>query len=165
MIEIYIGLGSNMGNKEENIRKAIECIKEKCKILKTSSLYETEPVGYEQQDWFFNGVIKAETELEAQPLLKFLQEIEEKLGRVRKIKDGPRIIDLDLLLYGDQIITDENLIVPHPRMQERGFVLIPLNEIEPNFVHPILQKTIQILLSELPKEKEVRKISRWMLLQ
>lgn len=166
MISIcYIAFGSNIGSREQNIRNAIRSLEEKCKILNISSLYETEPMYYENQDRFLNGVLKVQTYLTPQELLEFILSTEAKLGRVRTIKNMPRTIDLDILFYGDQVIKEENLIVPHPKIQERGFVLIPLNQIEPDLVHPVLQKTVKELLSELPKEKVVRKISNEMQLK
>jgi len=126
---IYIGLGSNLGNKEENIHGAIEFIREKCEILKTSSLYEAEPVGYKDQDWFLNCVIKAETSLSPRELLRFLQSIESKLGRVLTVKNGPRIIDLDILFYNGVVVQEDDLVIPHLRLHERLFVLMPLCEI------------------------------------
>ena len=141
-MNVYIGLGSNLGDKEENIKKAITLLKQKCRILKISSLYETEPMYYKDQDWFLNCAIKIETDLTPLELFSFLQSIEKKLGRVRTIKYGPRIIDLDILFYGNKIINDDKLIVPHPKLHERLFVLEPLNEICPNFVHPVLKESI-----------------------
>lgn len=149
MVNVFIGIGSNLDDKEENIKKAIELIMEKCEILKISSLYETEPVGYKRQDWFLNCAICTETELKPMELLDFLQSIEKKLGRVRTIKNGPRTIDLDILFYGDKIINEDMLIIPHPRLHERLFVLEPLKELSPNFVHPLLNRSIEELRSRL----------------
>lgn len=151
MADVFIGIGSNIGDREENIRKAISLIKEKCKILKMSPLYETEPVGYRKQGWFLNCAVKVKTDLKPQKLLEFLQSIEKRLGRVRTIKNGPRTIDLDILFYGKKIINEDNLIVPHPRLHERLFVLEPLNDICPDFVHPILKKSIKGLYSVVKK--------------
>ena len=147
MNDVYIGIGSNLGNKEENIEKAIDLIKEKCKILKVSSLFETEPMYYKNQDWFLNCAIKIETKLNPQELLAFLQSIEKILGRVMTIKNGPRTIDLDILFYSDEVIKTNNLTIPHPRLHKRLFVLEPLKEICPEFVHPILKKSISKLCS------------------
>ena len=145
MVVCYLGIGSNLGNKDETIRKSIKLMEEKCKILKGSSLYETNPVGYKDQDLFLNCAIKAETELKPLELLGFLQSIEKKIGRIRTIKNGPRTIDLDILFYNKKIINKEKLIVPHPRLHERLFVLGPLKEISPYFVHPALKETIKDL--------------------
>lgn len=156
MIKVFIGIGSNLGNKEENIRKAIELTKEKCKILKISSLYETEPVGYKEQDWFLNCAVEIVTELNPHELLKFLLLIEKILGRIRTIKNSPRTIDLDILFYGDKIINENNLIVPHPRLHERLFVLEPLKEICPHFIHPVFNKSVNELHSLVNKLEVVK---------
>ena len=155
MADIFIGLGSNLGNKEGNIKKAIDLMKEKCKILKVSSLYETEPVGYKNQDWFLNCALKAKTNLNPKALLKFLKSIENKMLRVKTIKNGPRTIDLDILFYDDKIINENDLIVPHPRMHERLFVLEPLKEICPDIVHPKLKKSITYLKDKLKGRETV----------
>ena len=156
MVKAYIGIGSNLGNKEENIRKAISLIKGKCKILKISSLYETEPIGHKEQDWFLNCAIEIGTKLKPQELLEFLLSIEKNLGRVRTIKNGPRTIDLDILFYGNKTINEDNLIVPHPRLHERLFILEPLKEICPNFVHTVLNKSIDELYSLVDKSEIVK---------
>ena len=147
MVEVYIGIGSNLGNKEKNIEKAIELLKEKCKILEVSSIYKTEPVGYKAQDWFLNCAAKIDTDLKPEDLLKFFQFIEKTLGRIRTIKNGPRTIDLDIIFYGSRIIKTKKLTIPHPRMHKRMFVLEPLNELCPDFVHPELGKSIKYLVS------------------
>ena len=127
---VYIGLGSNLGNREENIEKAILLIEENgIKILKRSSIIETDPVGGPPQGKFLNAVIKVETLLGPLNLLKILQDIESKLGRVREIYQGPRTMDLDILIFGDLIMQTPQLTIPHPRMFEREFVLTPLREI------------------------------------
>jgi 2-amino-4-hydroxy-6-hydroxymethyldihydropteridine diphosphokinase len=133
MKEVFIGIGSNLGDREKNIKEAIKFLEnnERIKVEKISSLIETEPQGGPPQPDYLNGVIKIKTDLSAQDLLCYLQEIERKLGRVRTVKNGPRIIDLDILLYGKEKIDEDNLKVPHPKMFERDFVLRPLFEIEP----------------------------------
>lgn len=146
---VIIGIGSNMGNKKKNIGKAIKLMKEKCKLLKLSSLYKTEPVGYKKQDWFLNCAAKIKTELKPDELLKFFRSIEKILGRVKRIKNGPRTIDLDILFYGDEIIKTKKLIVPHPRLHKRLFVLEPLKEIAPDFMHPVIKKNIKELNQKL----------------
>ena len=145
LIDVYIGIGSNLGDKEKNIRKSIELLKEKCKVLKISHLYKTEPVGYKNQDWFLNCAVKAKTSLKPMELLLFLQSIEKQLKRVKTIKNGPRTIDLDILFYGDKIIKEKGLTVPHPRLHKRLFVLKPLNEMCPNFLHPLLKSSVREL--------------------
>ena len=149
MVNVFIGIGSNLGDKEKNIKRAVNLLKDKCKILKISSFYETEPVGYKEQDWFLNCALKLETILKPKELLEFLQSIEKKLKRTRTIKNGPRTIDLDILFYDDKVIQQKNLIVPHPRLHKRLFVLEPLEEIAPDFVHPVLKKSIRKLFKLL----------------
>ena len=141
----YLGLGSNIGDKEENIQRAVELIKEKCEVSRQSSFYETEPVGYDNQDWFLNSVIEVKTILAPEELLAFLQSIEQEMGRIKTFKNGPRVIDLDILFYGDQTVKEEHLIIPHPRLHERLFVLEPLHEICPDYIHPIFRKSIKEL--------------------
>lgn len=149
----YIAFGSNLGDKNKNIEDAIKLIgSDIIKIEKVSSLYETDPVGYENQDIFLNGVMKVKTILNEYKLLERLMEIEKDLKRERLIKWGPRTIDLDIVLY-DNIISDcEVVTLPHPRMHERLFVLEPLNEIAPNVVHPIYSKRIKELYEKLKLE-------------
>lgn len=161
MAEIFIGIGSNLGDKEKNIRKAIYLVSEKCRILEISSLYETEPVGFKGQDLFLNCALQAETSLSQGELLEFVLSIEKKLGRLRTIKNGPRTIDLDILFYGNEIIKEDNLIVPHPRLHERLFVLEPLNEICPNFIHPAFGRSIEDLHSDADKSKSVKLLKKF----
>ena len=149
----YLSLGSNLGDREGCIRKALALLKEKCKMLKTSSLYETEPVGYKDQPLFLNCAVKAETSMGPQELLAFLQSVEKRLGR--GTSNGPRVIDLDLLFYNNMVLNEENLAIPHPRAHERRFVLEPLKEIEPGFVHPVLAKTVEELLVTIGSGQKV----------
>lgn len=134
MARAYLGLGSNMGDKYENIHRAINMLREhgQIKVLKISSWYETEPVGYQDQDWFVNVVLQIDTSLEPYPLLEYCHWIEERLKRERKIRWGPRTIDVDILLYEDYVSNEEKLVLPHPRMTERAFVMVPLYEIAPD---------------------------------
>lgn len=129
--KIYIGIGTNMGNRQHNLETALHEIAEFSTITKKSSIYETEPVGFKPQPDFLNMVIEIDSELTPSQLIIKLQEIEHKMGRVREIKNGPRIIDLDILLYNDLVIKHPNLIIPHPRLTQRRFVLEPLFEIAP----------------------------------
>ena len=142
-----------MGDKEKNIRNAIEILdkNEEVKIKKVSTLIETDPVGYLDQDKFLNGAIEIETIFSPEELMKELLRIEAELKRKRIIKDGPRTIDLDILLYDNLITDDEFVTVPHPRMEERLFVMEPLNEIAPNVIHPMLNKRISTIYKELEK--------------
>ncbi len=147
----YIALGSNMGDKEKNLLKAIEYIEtsESCKVIKRSSFITTAPWGYEEQDDFLNAVIEIKTLFNPKELLEFLLSIEKELKRERIIKWGPRTIDLDILLYDDMISSNEEMVIPHPRMEERMFVMEPLSEIAPYVVHPVLNKRIIQIKKEL----------------
>jgi dihydroneopterin aldolase/2-amino-4-hydroxy-6-hydroxymethyldihydropteridine diphosphokinase len=149
----FIALGSNIGNKRENIANATEYINiaKHTKVVRVSPLYETEPVGYTDQDNFVNGALQAKTLLSPKELITFLLDIEKKLKRERVIKWGPRTIDLDVLLYHDIITSFEEIIIPHPRMQDRMFVLEPLSNIAPYVMHPILNKRIYELKESLCK--------------
>ncbi len=135
MSRCFIGVGSNLGNREENIKNAKSLLnKTKIKILKESSLIETRPVGGPKQGKFLNGVLEIETKLSPDKLLQTLKTIERKLARIKTVKNGPRTIDLDILLYEDKVIKTSKLIIPHPRMHERSFVIKPLKEIAPEIV-------------------------------
>ncbi|NIM03968.1 2-amino-4-hydroxy-6-hydroxymethyldihydropteridine diphosphokinase [bacterium] len=159
--EIYIGLGSNLGDRLANIRKAIELMRrEGIEIIDESSVYETEPVGYKEQGWFLNSVVKGRTELSPQGLWKRLEKIEKLMGREREIKWGPRIIDLDILFYENKILNDKQLRIPHSELHKRKFVLVPLEEIAPQLVHPVLKKTISQLLTDLKDNSQVKLLQR-----
>ncbi|MDO9573930.1 MAG: 2-amino-4-hydroxy-6-hydroxymethyldihydropteridine diphosphokinase [Candidatus Contubernalis sp.] len=152
MARVYLGLGTNLGNKQENLEKALDFLNShgQFQVLKVSSFYETEPVGYEDQDKFLNAAVVGETILSPYELLDLCHEIENDLKRVRTIRWGPRTIDVDILLYDSREILDEpRLIIPHPRMIEREFVLAPLAEIAPEAVHPGTGKSIAALLRKL----------------
>ena len=142
----YVALGSNLGDKEANLRKALELLQERgVEIVKTSTFISTEPYGVTDQPQFLNGVCEVRTSLEPLALLQTLLEIEQEMGRVRLRHWGERNIDLDLLLYEDVVMDTPELKLPHPDMQNRDFVLLPLAEIAPELVHPILQKSIEEL--------------------
>lgn len=134
MNKIYLGIGSNIGDTKGNLDRAVELLKEKVNISRQSSYYETEPVGYKEQNWFLNIVIEGVTDLTPEELLMFTQSIESKMKRVKTIRFGPRIIDVDILLYGQIKLDTKDLIIPHPRMFERAFVMVPLYEIAPSLV-------------------------------
>ena len=149
--EAYIGFGSNLGDRLNNCRDAIGALGAlpSCSLLKTSSFYETSPVGLVKQPAFINGVVLLETAEDAHCLFRQMLKIEKTLGRIRTLKWGPRSIDLDLLFFDDQIINTPELSVPHPFLHERRFVLEPLNEVAPNFRHPFLDKSVADLLHNL----------------
>ncbi|WP_392486497.1 2-amino-4-hydroxy-6-hydroxymethyldihydropteridine diphosphokinase [Haloimpatiens sp. FM7315] len=150
----YIGLGSNLGDKEYNLNKAIEYINNSpyTKVIKVSSFYITKPYGYLDQEDFLNCALAVETLLNPEKLMDILLNIEKELKRERLIKWGPRTIDLDILLYDDLVISKEKIVVPHPFMQDRMFVLEPLTEIAPYAIHPLLNKRIYQLKKELECE-------------
>ncbi len=148
MATVYLALGSNIGNREENLRQAIRLIGASAvHITKLSSFYETEPVDYLDQAWFLNAVLEAQTALPAPQLLATLRGIESQMGSKKAFAKGPRLIDLDILLYGDDTIATPDLQVPHPRMLQRNFVLVPLAEIAPTLRHPSWPVTAAEILS------------------
>lgn len=134
----FLGLGSNLGDRQSylDVARRQLAAHPAVQIIQSSSLYETEPVGYLDQGWFLNQVVEIETILDPEELLLFTQEIENELGRKRLIHWGPRVIDLDILLYGNRVMNTPDLIIPHPRMYERQFVMVPLREIAPDLLHP-----------------------------
>ncbi|HUS99159.1 MAG TPA: 2-amino-4-hydroxy-6-hydroxymethyldihydropteridine diphosphokinase [Candidatus Thermoplasmatota archaeon] len=140
---VLLGLGSNIGDKEEYINKAIDLISEVGEVKKTSPLYLTEPVGNIKQEWFLNCVVEIKTDFYPKKLLSAFKSIERKLGRTKRVKNGPRSIDIDILFYEDQIVKTKNLVIPHPLIQERLFVLQPLMDLNPHFIHPVLKKSIK----------------------
>jgi 2-amino-4-hydroxy-6-hydroxymethyldihydropteridine diphosphokinase len=156
----YIGIGSNLGDSLQNCREAINSLSQikEIQMTRISSFYETEPVGNVEQDWFINAVIEIETTLAIRDLLYTLQNTEKSLGRVRKEINGPRTIDLDLLFYDQQIIQDTDLIVPHPELHKRRFVLEPLSEIASYFIHPVFGISIRGLTDRLEDNKIVQRI-------
>ena len=153
---IYLSLGSNLGDRAANLERAIDSLSEiGVRVLRRSSIYETEPVDFLAQPWFLNCVVEAETSLEPRRLLEGLQAIERKLGSEKLILRGPRIIDLDILFYDAKVIHESGIEIPHPRLAERRFVLVPLVELAPEFRHPALHKTAAELLGATPDRSEV----------
>ncbi len=156
---VYLSLGTNLGNKKENLKNAVLFLgKNHIKILKTSSVYKTEPIGYKNQPEFLNMVLKGKVDLSPENLLKIILKIEKKLGRKRKQQWGPRIIDIDILLFNNKIITNNNLTIPHPQMHKRNFVLVPLLEIESDLIHPVFKKKLKSYIKN--NSGEVVKICR-----
>jgi len=156
----YIGIGSNLGDKVHQCEEAVaEILKvDRNTLLAKSSLYRTQPVGYPLQDWFINGVIKIETDLDAPHLLRSLKTIERQLGRVETFRWGPRTIDLDILFFNQTCIETPELQIPHPRVQQRQFVLVPLAEIDSNLLHPVLIKTVRELLEDLEENQGIERL-------
>lgn len=153
MKTVYIGIGSNLGDPYENCIKAIEAIKKDpfTGINALSPFYKTQPVGIEGDNWFINAVLCINTGLSATEIIQMLLDVENRMGRVRKsVKWESRIIDLDVLLIGNEIINDKNLIVPHPRMHTRRFVMAPMVDIAPDLIHPVLKKSMREILNEIP---------------
>ena len=160
MSRVFLSLGSNMGDRSANISQAVSLlsISDKIKIIKTSSFYETEPWGNEKQDWFVNAAVALDTDLSPQELLNYCQEIEYKMGRIRKENEkwGQRTIDIDILMYDDKIISIGNALnIPHPLMHLRAFVLVPMLEVKADLVHPVFKKTISELYDELDNPEDV----------
>jgi 2-amino-4-hydroxy-6-hydroxymethyldihydropteridine diphosphokinase len=154
---VYIALGSNVGDRAAMLARAVEEMNRAgLRVLRQSSLYETEPVGGPPQPWFLNAVVEAETELPPQRVLQTLQQIEQTMGRQRSIACGPRTLDLDILLDGNSVIRSGELEIPHPRLAQRRFVLAPLAELAPALVHPLLRKTVAELLAEISDGGQVR---------
>ena len=155
----FVGIGSNMGNPTVNCEKAIGLLYSLpgIQVIARSSLYESEPVGGIDQDWFINAAVALRTDLNPEELLHALLKIEHDLGRQRREKWGPRIIDLDLLTYDDRVMHSPALTLPHPEMIKRRFVLLPLSEFSGGYKHPIEKKTIHSLLKELPDSPSVKK--------
>ena len=151
MKKAYVGIGSNLGDRRGNCLRALQMIAEirGCKFDKCSGWYLTRPVGVEGQEWYVNGVVGLEVEISAEELIDYLLLIEKEMGRVRTTKWGPRIIDLDILLFGNEVISTEKLTVPHPLMHLRHFVLVPLAQIARSAVHPVLGVSVENLLGNL----------------
>jgi len=156
----YLGLGSNLGDRLNNLKQALRLLESYRGIAvdKVSSIYETEPVGFKEQDWFLNMTACITTSLSPRDLLIAINQIERELKRERIIRWGPRTIDIDILLFDDMVLDTPDLKIPHPEMHKRAFVLVPLKEIAPKAVHPILNKRIAELLDGLKMNEEVRKI-------
>jgi len=158
-INVFLSLGSNMGNRAANLAAAFELIqKEIGKVAKKSHLYETEPWGNKDQDTFYNQVLMVNTTLDPRDLLVAITKVERAMGRERREKWGPRVIDIDILFYGKRVIRDKGLEIPHPELHKRGFILAPLLEIAADYVHPIFDKQIDELYMECEDPSDVIKL-------
>jgi 2-amino-4-hydroxy-6-hydroxymethyldihydropteridine diphosphokinase len=155
---VFLGIGTNLGDRENNLKDSISAIEEHIgSIVKTSSVYETEPWGFEAQNDFLNMVVKVETKLNPSGVLGAILMIETLLGRRRGEKQYvSRLIDIDIILFGDHVLDEMSLKIPHPRLQERKFVLLPLCEIEPQLVHPVLKRSIVSLLESCPDNSRIK---------
>lgn len=158
----FLGLGGNTGNRAENLKKAVNALNVNCgKVLKQSSLYETEAWGFVSDKKYLNQAVKLQTELSAQKLLKEILTIEKNLGRERMNQQyADRSLDIDILFFNHEIIREKNIEVPHPRLHLRKFVLVPLNEIEADFVHPVLKEKISVLLQNCEDTLTIENISQ-----
>ena len=147
----YLGLGSNLGNREANLSRAITELGREVSIDRISSVYDTEPVGYKEQPRFLNLVCRARTRLSPRRLLALVKSIESRLGRVPTVSNGPRLIDIDILLLGNRVIDIPGLVIPHPGLSRRAFVLVPLNEIAPGLIHPMSHRAVRDLLQDVDR--------------
>jgi 2-amino-4-hydroxy-6-hydroxymethyldihydropteridine diphosphokinase len=145
MNEVYLGLGSNVGDRLLNLNKAIELLSEKIQILKKSKIYISKAVGYTDQPDFYNMVLYGKTDLSPEELFNFIKDVEKNVGRVYRFRWGPREIDIDILFYNDLVYKSDKLNIPHPRLHERDFVLLPLIELNPKLFHPVLNKRVSDL--------------------
>lgn len=160
MAEVYLLLGSNVGDRQRFLNEATRLLQERVgPVLKPSSIYETEPWGFKSKGLFLNQVLKIETSLDSCELLKVIKAIETKLGRIRKTQRySPRCIDIDILFYKNEVYFSDDLVIPHPGLHDRMFTLVPLNEIAPDYLHPILKKTIRELINDCDDKLAVRKV-------
>lgn len=158
MNKTYLLLGSNMGNSRASMAKAVNHIEKRIgKVIRQSSLYSTAAWGNTSQPDFLNQVIVVETKLTASDVMQTILGIEEKMGRIRTVKNAPRVIDIDILFFNREIINMPDLTVPHPRIQNRRFVLVPLNQLSPNLKHPVVHETVHQLLIHCPDTLNVKK--------
>lgn len=150
---VYLALGSNLDNRLANLKAAVSNLTPQMTVKNKSAVYETPPWGFKDQAAFLNQVVMAETYLEPEALLAHLKRLEVALGRVQSFENGPRLIDIDILFFDDAIIDTVSIAVPHPRLHKRAFVLVPLADVAPEFVHPVLRKSVSELLEEVDRSE------------
>ena len=156
IVTVYLGLGSNLGNREENLDRALTLLSERMRMGKVSSIYDTEPIGNTSQPRFLNLACEVFTRLQPEGLLALAKGIESKMGRQSRTGE-PRPIDIDILLYGNTVVDTPELVIPHPKIAERAFVLVPLSEIAPEFIHPVTKKTIKEMNQAIQEKQGVFK--------
>jgi 2-amino-4-hydroxy-6-hydroxymethyldihydropteridine diphosphokinase len=157
----FLSLGSNLGDREKNLTDALALLQEQgVEILKISSLYETQPVDFPSQPWFYNQLVEIRTKAQPEAFLELVRKIEQKMGRKRLLEKGPRIIDIDIVLAEDYVIHKKELKIPHPRMEKRNFVLLPFVEISPETVHPVLKETVKTLWKKSNDQSIVKQIKK-----
>ena len=144
---VYLALGSNLGNRTTNLKEAIASLPPQMEVKAKSKVYETPPWGYTEQENFYNQVLQARTYVGPEPLLKHLKRLEVALGRKPSFQNGPRLIDIDILFYDELVLNASAITIPHPHVHERGFVLLPMMDIAPDYVHPVKQKSVRELLA------------------
>jgi 2-amino-4-hydroxy-6-hydroxymethyldihydropteridine diphosphokinase len=161
MIRVFLGLGSNLGDREANFKEAIKRLSTSVNIDKVSSIYESEPVGYSEQPLFLNMVVSGNTRLEPVQLLEFVKKIEKEMGRVPSFRNAPRPVDIDILFYDNSVVDLPMLIIPHAGLEERSFVLVPMAEIAPELVHPVDGKPVKDLLNKLVKINGLKSLKKF----